>query len=280
MTAPASAQIQAEPVPDDPDNPLESLERPAQSQEAGPAPVPQLRSARRATGPNVLAIVAHPDDELFFAPVLARAARSGGKVTVVFATSGDAGPGVTDMEPGAELAALREEEARCSINALGASEPRFWQMGDGTLAVMARKPDSPMRSLTLRVAELIEEIEPNVVITWGPDGGYGHSDHRAMNTAVTQVLQAMEGARPDLLYPALPVSDDAPSQLEGWAKTHPSLITDRLSYEPRDLDAMRAAANCYESQFNAAARAALPELLHAAVWRGNVFFRLAFSRSN
>ncbi|AWW73462.1 hypothetical protein CD351_03350 [Erythrobacter sp. KY5] len=280
IAAPASAQIQAQPVPDDPDNPLESAERPESGEVTHSATANMAQATRQVSGPNILVIVAHPDDELFFAPVLARAARSGGKVTLAFATSGDAGPGVSELEPGPELAALREDEARCSAYTLGASQALFWQMGDGTLALDARKPDSPMRSLKLRIAELIEEIEPNVVISWGPDGGYGHSDHRAVNAAVTEVVQAMDDGRPDLLYPALPASEDTPSELDGWAKTHPTLITDRLTYEREDLDAMRAAANCYESQFDASARAALPELLHGAVWRGNVFFRLAFSRSN
>ena len=42
---------------------------------------------------KVLAIFAHPDDELFVAPALARAAREGEEVTYVYATSGDQGPG-------------------------------------------------------------------------------------------------------------------------------------------------------------------------------------------
>ena len=81
---------------------------PVLSDPAGPeAPRPSLA---RAAPPSILAILAHPDDELTFAPVLARVAREGGEVTIVFATSGDVGPGVSGMQPGAALAALREGE--------------------------------------------------------------------------------------------------------------------------------------------------------------------------
>ena len=237
------------------------------------APRPSLA---RAAPPSILAILAHPDDELTFAPVLARVAREGGEVTVVFATSGDAGPGVSGMQPGAALAALREDEARCAAFALGVPEPHFWQLGDGRLAERAHAPDSAARTLTANVAAVIAEVEPRVVITWGPDGGYGHADHRMVSNVVTEVLQAMGDDRPDLLFPALPESEDAPDALAGWATTHPSLVTDRIRYEFIDLEALYPAVDCYQSQFDEAARAALPSLLHHNVWRGMVHFRLAF----
>lgn len=226
--------------------------------------------------PAVLAILAHPDDEITIAPVLARMAREGGDVTLVFATSGDAGPGVSDMEPGDELASLREDEARCAAFALGLDEPIFWQLGDGMLSAMARMPDSKARDMDQRIAALIALTQPDVVMTWGPDGGYGHADHRMVSNAVTQVLQAMGDDRPDLLYSAFPVAEgSALPGFENWARTHPSLVTDRIRYEFTDLEAARIAIDCYQSQFDEQARAALPGMLHQQFWQGKVFFRLA-----
>ncbi|UAB78658.1 PIG-L family deacetylase [Erythrobacter sp. SCSIO 43205] len=240
---------------------------------------------RAGTGaPSVLAIVAHPDDELVFAPALARIAREGGEVTLVFATSGDQGPGVSGLEPGDALADLREDEARCSAFALGLEEPIYWRLGDGTLATQARNTQTAMRDMGERIAGLIALHDPSVIMTWGPDGGYGHADHRITSSAVTQIVQAMGPDRPDLLYAAFPLSEggeddsDAPPGFEGWARTHPSLITDRIAYEPFDLDAAMAAVNCYESQFDGAARQALAGTLHQQVWRGKVAFRLAFAK--
>jgi LmbE family N-acetylglucosaminyl deacetylase len=230
--------------------------------------------------PTVLAILSHPDDELIMAPVLARIAREQGEVTLVFATSGDAGPGVSGLEKGDELAELREREARCAAFALGLEEPIFWRFGDGTLADEARNTEDIMRDMSERIAGLIELQEPTVVMTWGPDGGYGHADHRMTSNAVTQIVQAMGPDRPDLLYAAFPAFGEEDADLpgfDGWGRTHPSLVTDQIAYEVPDLDATIAAVNCYESQFDAAARRVLAGTLHARVWRGKVPFRLAFA---
>jgi LmbE family N-acetylglucosaminyl deacetylase len=231
--------------------------------------------------PSVLAILAHPDDEIVMAPILSRIVREGGAVTLVFATSGDAGPGVSDMAPGEELAALRENEARCAAFALGLEEPIFWGFGDGTLANEARNTEATMRDMAERISGLIAIEEPRVVMTWGPDGGYGHADHRMTSNAVTQVVQAMGDERPDLLYVAIPAGPegeegDLPG-FEGWARIHPSLVTDRIAYELPDLDATIAAVDCYESQFDQTMRRALASLLHQRLWQGTVFFRLAFA---
>lgn len=241
---------------------------------------PRPADPARPAPPSVLAILAHPDDEITIAPVLARVARSGGKVTLIYATSGDAGPGVTSMEPGAALAAMREGEARCAAFALGSAEPEFWRLGDGTLAERPQDDGSPARRLLALVSEAIRSHKPRAVMTWGPDGGYGHGDHRMVSDIVTQVVQGMDEGRPDLLYSAIPSGSkpDVP-EFEAWGTTRRDLITDRLTYEPVDLDAARSATGCYESQFAPEVREALSDLLHATIWQGTVHFRLAFPHS-
>lgn len=241
--------------------------------------VAQDEASSDPDAPNVLAILSHPDDEIVMAPVLARIAREGGDVTIVFATSGDAGPGVTEMTPGPELAAVREQEGRCAAFSLGLEEPIFWRFDDGTLGNKVRNTQTTMLDLAERISGLIGLEAPKVVMTWGPDGGYGHIDHRIVSNAVTQVIQGMDSNRPDLLYAAFPAHAGDASELpgfEGWARTHPSLVTDRIRYEPSDLEATRAAVDCYQSQFDETARSFLPEMLHERVWQGNVYFRLAF----
>ena len=253
------------------------------SDNAAPDDAPSPPESRQ-DAPSVLAIVSHPDDEIVFAPVLARIAREGGEVTLVFATSGDQGSGTSGLDAGDALASLREDEGRCAAFALGLEEPIYWRFGDGTLAANARNTQDAMRDMGERIAGLIALHDPSVIMTWGPDGGYGHADHRITSSAVTQVVQAMGPDRPDLLYAAFVAGeqeggdDDAPPGFEGWARTHPSLITDRIAYEPFDLDAAMAAVNCYESQFDATARETLAGTLHQRVWRGQVSFRLAFAK--
>lgn len=246
---------------------------------ASPAPrVPDPKVKARALPPSVLAILAHPDDEITIAPVLARIAREGGRVTLIYATSGDAGPGTSGLAHGAQLAQLREDEARCAAFALGLDAPVFWQLGDGTIAAMARAPDSAAKRALKRIKAAILDAKPDVIITWGPDGGYGHADHRMISALVTQAVAGRGAVRPQLLYTAFPqVEESALPGFEDWATTAPDLITDTIRYEPQDLIAAKAAVGCYESQFPLAAREGLVPLLHERVWRGNVHFRLAFA---
>ena len=71
--------------------------------------------------------------------------RAGQDVAVVYATSGDQGPGVSSMERGSALAIHREAEASCAMEALGVSQTSFLKLGDGTLGIAAHHPESPAR---------------------------------------------------------------------------------------------------------------------------------------
>ena len=168
-------------------NPLQNAQSPRVAQ-SGPA---------RAAPPSVLAILAHPDDEITIAPVLSRIARSGGEVTLIYATSGDAGPGSSGLADPIAIAKLREKEGRCAAFALGLDEPTFWDLGDGELATMAPAPDSAAKRALDKIRTAIAKAQPEVVMTWGPDGGYGHADHRMVSALVTQSVASMGPNRPD-----------------------------------------------------------------------------------
>lgn len=230
------------------------------------------------TSRSVLVVLAHPDDELVFAPAIAAETRSGADVRFVFVTSGDAGPGVSEYEPGEDLAKARRAEAQCSAAALGVENISFLEFGDGTLAEKPRAASSNAKAILAKLDTLVAEAKPNVVITWGPDGGYGHRDHRMVSALVTQTLQSRAPAkRPELFYPAMvhaPLPDML--QAQGWATTSPDLADLRYPYTEADLAAANAATQCHKTQFDEATRAMLTPGFHAAVWKGDVAFRSAF----
>ena len=96
---PVSAQDTQDNPELDPDFPMKRVETPhSRSTERGSNPAEEAQASppapgqatRDADAPSILAILAHPDDELTIAPVLARTARSGGDVTLIFATSSEA----------------------------------------------------------------------------------------------------------------------------------------------------------------------------------------------
>ena len=226
---------------------------------------------------EVLVIVAHPDDELFIAPAIAAEVRSGSRVTIVYATDGDAGPGVSDFAPGEQLAAARRLEAQCAAEALGAGVA-YLQLGDGTLTATPRRGDSPAVQLRAKLRDEIAQRRPEIVITWGPDGGYGHGDHRMVSAITTEIVQSMDAdARPALLYSAIPSGRMPPNTPFGsWGETDPEFLTVSFAYNDEDLARANQAAGCHVTQFDAPTRAALMPFLDSAVWQGEVWFREAF----
>ncbi|MGH3221942.1 MAG: PIG-L family deacetylase [Streptosporangiaceae bacterium] len=153
-----------------------------------------LQSGTRA---RLLGVFAHPDDETFCAGgTFARYAADGAEIMVVSATRGQAGR-IRDARVGTRrtIAAVREAELRLACERLGVAHVRCWDYLDGAVA------EADFTQLTARVARLIGEFRPQVVISFGPDGGYGHPDHITISAAVTAAcLQAAGPYRPDRLY--------------------------------------------------------------------------------
>ena len=232
---------------------------------------------------QVLVILAHPDDEVFIAPALADAAADGATVTVVYATRGDAGPGVSDFAKGPALAAAREQEARCASEALGLAEPVFLDYGDGTLTTQAQDAGSGESALESELRTLIAQYRPMTIVTWGPAGGYGHADHRIVSALVTEIVQQMdlaEGA-PQLLYPGIPDGTLPPvPEMQRWATTSPELLTLEAPYDSDELAMAGRAVQCHVTQFDAQTRTQMIPLFDQSIWQGAVHFRPAFGRSS
>jgi LmbE family N-acetylglucosaminyl deacetylase len=244
---------------------------------AGLALAPAARAQEEVAEPRqITVILAHPDDELPMAPALAALARQGARVQIAYATQGDAGPGVSGLAPGKEVGEVRLQEAFCAGDALGAASVASLNRGDGQLGVNAHQEGSAASKL---LADLqIWLGEPEMILTWGPDGGYGHSDHRMVSAIVTQIVQAMPAAkRPKLLYVGIPNGTLPPiPQMADWATTDPALLTETIAYTPADLAAATAAAQCHQTQFDAFTRDGMMAMFDGTIWRGKVHFRPAF----
>ena len=153
-------------------------------------------------GCRLLGVFAHPDDETFCAGgTFARYAGQGAEIMVVSATRGQAGQ-IRDAAAGSRrtIAAVREAELRLACERLGITRVRCLDHVDGTLA------DAGFAALVDEVAQVICEFRPDIVITFGPDGGYGHPDHITISAATTAACQraAVPGRRPDRTVPQPP----------------------------------------------------------------------------
>lgn len=144
--------------------------------------------------PSLLAVFAHPDDEVFTGGTLAHYAAAGVQVTLVCATKGDAGK-VTDPElevsDSEGLAALRAEELKRATQILGLTDVRLLGYGDSGREERTRTGDTqalmnvPLEEVEARLREVIAEVRPQVIVTFDPHGGYGHADHLAVHRATS-----------------------------------------------------------------------------------------------
>jgi LmbE family N-acetylglucosaminyl deacetylase len=144
---------------------------------------------------TIVGVWAHPDDEAYLsAGVMAIARGLGSRVVCVTATRGEQGTPDPVAWPPKRLAAERTGElARC-LDILGVTEHRWLGYADGGCA------DVPTEEAVARLVEIIELAVPDTVLTFGPDGITGHSDHQAVSAWTTAAFDraAPEGAR--LLY--------------------------------------------------------------------------------
>lgn len=141
---------------------------------------------------GLMVVLAHPDDEvLSVGGSMAKAAAAGHSVQLVCATRGEEGEIHKPEVSRDELAATREDELRCSAEALGVEEVVFLGYRDSGMAGTPSNehPDALMQAPRERVGEQIVDLirihQPDVVVTFGPDGGYGHPDHIAIHHATT-----------------------------------------------------------------------------------------------
>ena len=129
---------------------------------------------------TLLAIFAHPDDESFGAGgTLAKYAADGTRVALICATRGEAG--IEGMSP-EEAGQVRERELRAAAATLGLAEVRFLGYGDGELA------QADPERVVAQLVSAMQDIRPQVVITFGPDGISGHPDHVAIHDLTTQAF--------------------------------------------------------------------------------------------
>jgi len=215
---------------------------------AGPAWVQSSQPSAR----TLLAVFAHPDDETIAGPLLARYGRdTGTRLVLVIVTNGD--KGVTPfakIPAGPELAAARAKEAKCACRALGAEPPVLLEFPDGGI-------DSPvvLAKVADRLREVIAREKPDAIVTWGPDGGYGHQDHRLVSAVVTQLVQAGE-ATDRLYYAGLPKSRLESQEVQTlkfpapFAPVVDARLTVRVPYTAEDVARARESLRCHTTQFS------------------------------
>jgi LmbE family N-acetylglucosaminyl deacetylase len=132
-----------------------------------------------ATTPlSLMCIFAHPDDEsLGIGSTVAKYAAEGVAVHLLTATRGERGwPGAVGANPGLEaLGTIRTAELEAAAHALGIRSINFLGYVDGDL-----DQADPVAAIS-RIVTHVRRLRPQVVVTFAPDGAYGHPDHIAIS---------------------------------------------------------------------------------------------------
>jgi len=138
---------------------------------------------------KLMCVFAHPDDEsLGMGAVLAKYASEGVETYLITATRGEGGwTGSPETDPGPKaLGQIREAELRSAVEVLGICRVEILDYIDGQL-----EHADPLQAAA-QIARIMREVRPQVVVSFCPEGAYGHPDHIAIShyTAAALVLAA------------------------------------------------------------------------------------------
>lgn len=238
---------------------------------------------------RLLCVTAHPDDEsMAMGGTLARYAAEGVETHVLCATRGERGRYRDNSDhPGPEaLGRIREAELRAAARELGVRSVQFLDYVDGEL------DQADPAKAGEQIAAQIRRLRPHVVLTFGPDGLYGHPDHIAISqlttAAVLRAACAGSGAHRVAKLYYLAWSESALDAFESAYKPVTSrvdgvmrrstpwrdwIITTSLDTRPWWPTVWRA-VRCHVSQidsFNRLAQCSPAE--HEAVWGSQQWYR-------
>src|SRR3954471_15153244 len=134
---------------------------------------------------KLLGVLAHPDDEsLGFGGTFAKYAAEGVETYLVTATRGERGrfgPQGERADP-VEVGRVREAELRAAAAVLGIREVSVLGFPDGGVDQI------PAGVAIEAIVRHIRRIQPDVILTFGPDGAYGHPDHIAISQFTTAAI--------------------------------------------------------------------------------------------
>jgi LmbE family N-acetylglucosaminyl deacetylase len=146
---------------------------------------PPRTSPGTAPDLRLMCVLAHPDDEsLGTGGTLAQCAADGVSTFLVTATRGERGRfGDAEQRPGPDIVGrVREAELLAAARELGVKDVRFLDYPDGALDQV--DPADAIGKITGH----LRRVKPQVVITFGPDGAYGHPDHIAIGQLTTAAV--------------------------------------------------------------------------------------------
>jgi LmbE family N-acetylglucosaminyl deacetylase len=133
---------------------------------------------------TILGVWAHPDDEAYLsAGLMARAVRNGSRVVCVTATRGEGGSTDEERWPSATMGGVRTAELERCLAILGVHEHTWLDLPD--IDMDTGLPDEGYA----RVREIVADVQPDTILTFGPDGMTDHAAHKDVSRWATRALR-------------------------------------------------------------------------------------------
>jgi LmbE family N-acetylglucosaminyl deacetylase len=133
---------------------------------------------------TILGIWAHPDDEAYLtAGLMARAVRNGSRVVCVTATRGEGGSMDDEKWPPQMMGEVRTAELERCLAVLGVTEHEWLDLPD--VDMDTGLPEEGFE----RVRDLVASVQPDTILTFGPDGMTDHAAHKDVSRWATQAFR-------------------------------------------------------------------------------------------
>jgi LmbE family N-acetylglucosaminyl deacetylase len=197
----------------------------------------------------ILVIFAHPDDETTIGPMMAKYAKQN-KVIYIVATDGRYGVRTNKISEDS-LIKIRKAECECSARALGIDSPILLGFHDGFgIRTGIGEYFDQTGDLKKRLKSKIEELNPDFILTFGPDGDTGHSDHRIIGDIITEII-LREGwvDKFPLYYLGWTKEQASKFGIQELSYVDPKYFNVSISFSQEDENKYFESIRCYQSQY-------------------------------
>ena len=196
---------------------------------------------------TILAIFPHPDDENMIGHVLAKYSRLGHNVYIIIATDGQNGTRVTTIPAGDSLGLLRQQETKCACEKLKINPPIYLHIERLDTKFGVRPYLDGRKKGMEEIKNQIKRLKPDLLLTFGPDGEYGHSEHIVTGAMVTELLLKEGWVDKYPLYYPVDVKEDVTDD-DDLSYIDKKYINLKVVYSDEDEEKMIEAAKCYVTQ--------------------------------
>ncbi|MFE9850594.1 PIG-L family deacetylase [Streptomyces sp. NPDC005576] len=199
---------------------------------------------------TLMAVHAHPDDEATSTGgVLARYAAEGIRTVLVTCTDGGCGDGPGGVKPGdpghdpAAVASMRRQELEASCEVLKISDLEMLDYADSGMVGWPSNDapgsfwQTPVSESAARLADLMRQYRPDVVVTYDENGFYGHPDHIQANR-ITMAALEMIAQDPTALTPKVYWTTMPRSMMQRFGETMREFQEDMPEPDPAEAAAL------------------------------------------